>query len=297
MQIMQDRGRFVHYTNSVAGISIVRNKKVWMRKPQWMNDWSEIDHGFNCLQYTYQQGQGGKQFKDALNQVLPGLVDKVTKHFDGWLESYRRNSYVACVARHDPAEDHTGRLSMWTGHCANNGVAFVLKSDPFTAISDVLGAYSFPVAYRTREEVDASFGSLSPAIAQNAELIKEADPNFIEYMVHELFKYSMLCTKHHSFKDEQEWRIVYTPDRDATSPRLMEKSVEFINGAPQPVFNIPLAAHPGYDISLPTILDRIVIGPTRFPGAVWESFVHELDLAGVPEAAKKVFFSEIPLRV
>jgi hypothetical protein len=84
---------------------------------------------------------------------------------------------------------------------------------------------------------------------------------------------------------------------DQRDPKRMTKSIEIISGAPQPVFSIPLEALPGYDISMPTILDRVIIGPTKFPDAVAESMIHELETAGVKDAGKKVFYSEIPLRL
>jgi hypothetical protein len=54
---------------------------------------------------------------------------------------------------------------------------------------------------------------------------------------------------------------------------------------------------PDYDISIPTILDRVIVGPTKFPTAVVESMVHELDVAGMKDASQKVFYSQIPLRL
>jgi hypothetical protein len=79
----------------------------------------------------------------------------------------------------------------------------------------------------------------------------------------------------------------------------MTKSVEVINGSQQPVYSIPLQTLPGYDISIPAILDRVIVGPARlgFQEAVAESLIHELTLAGVPDAGSKVFFSNIPLRM
>ena len=154
LDIMQARRRFVHYTSATAGLSIIRNRKVWMRKPQWMNDWSEVEHGLDCLKYMYNVGDGGKKFKAAIEAVLPAMIGRVEKQFNEWIDNHRRNTYVACVALHEDHEDATGRMGMWTGHCKVDGVALVLKQDPFIAISDALGAYSFPVFYKSKEEVD-----------------------------------------------------------------------------------------------------------------------------------------------
>jgi hypothetical protein len=61
------------------------------------------------------------------------------------------------------------------------------------------------------------------------------------------------------------------------------------NDAPQPIYSIPLEALPGYDISIPTILDRVIVGSTKSPDAVAEALIHEFERAGVKDAAKKVF--------
>lgn len=296
LDVMQNKRRFVHYTGAGAGISIIRNRRVWMRKPQWMNDWSEVEHGLDCLKYMYNAGDGGKKFKAALGNVSPGMLERVEKNFNVWIENYRSNTFVACVALHEDHEDNTGRMGMWTGHCKVDGVALVLKQDPFVALADTLGAYSFPVFYETKEGIDGMYARTAAAIEREAEFIKSIEPAVVEGMLHEMFKYTMVCTKHATFKDEREWRIVYSPDRDQLKPRVMQKSVEMINGAPQPIYNIPLDKHGGYDISVPAILDRVIVGPTRFPSAVVEAFIDELEAAGVAEARKKVWYTDIPLR-
>jgi hypothetical protein len=297
--LMQGNGRFVHYTRAENALKIIRNKKVWMRKPQWMNDYSEIEHGFRSLRYMFHEGEGGKRFKAALGAAFPDWTEKVLKPFDEWIGNYQRNSYVACVSGHDPRDDDGGRLTMWRAYCPNGeGVALVLKSTPFTTISDVLGAYSFPVSYRSQQEVDAFFGKIAENVERETDFIKNyPEQDRIVALLHELFRFEMLCTKHHSFLDEREWRIVYSPDRDNRPAKHLSKSVEIIGGAPQPVYSIPLEELPGYDISIPSILDRVIIGPSRFPEAVFESFVHELGVAGVEEPLEKVFYSGIPLRL
>lgn len=301
MDLIQNSGRFVHYTRAENALKIIRHKKVWMRKPQWMNDYSEIEHGFRSLRYMFHEGEGGKRFKAALDASFPDWTEKVMKPFDQWIGNYQRNSYVACVSAHDSRDDNGGRLSMWRAYCPQgDGVAFVLKSAPFTMISDVLGAYSYPVSYRTQQEVDDYFGSIAENVEKEKDLIKHYnDQNHIAWILHELFRFEMLCTKHGSFIDEREWRIVHSPDRDKRDPQHLKKSVEMIGNAPQPIYSIPLEALPNYDISLPTILDHIIIGQvkTGFKDAIFESLCHELELVGVKEPGKLISYSEIPIRL
>jgi hypothetical protein len=299
IDLMQTGGRFVHYTRAENAVKIIRNKKMWMRKPQWTNDYSEVEHGFRSLRSMFHEGEGGKRFRGALEVVVPNWVDKVIKPFDQWIENYRRDSYVACVSRHESRDDVSGRLHMWRAYCPQgDGVALVIKSAPFTAISDVLGAYSFPVSYRDEKQVDDYFAEIAANVERESDFIRNyPEPARVEWLLHELFRFEMLCTKHGSFFDEQEWRILYSPGRDQRDTKYMSKSVEIISGSPQPVFSIPLEPLPDYDISIPTILDRVIVGPTKFPTAVVESMVHELDVAGMKDASQKVFYSQIPLRL
>jgi hypothetical protein len=49
-------------------------------------------------------------------------------------------------------------------------------------------------------------------------------------------------------------------------------------------------------IEIPSLINRIIIGPTQYPWAMWKAFVTLLSEAGVENAASKVFTSDIPLR-
>jgi hypothetical protein len=41
--------RFAHYTSATAAMSIISEKRIWMRNTNCMSDVSEIQHGFNIL--------------------------------------------------------------------------------------------------------------------------------------------------------------------------------------------------------------------------------------------------------
>lgn len=297
MELTSGPGRLVHYTNTQAAINILRRREVWMRKPQWMADYTEIQHGFDCLLNMYDKGPGGQRFKAALEAVSPGMVERVTKDFDVWLPTYRANTYVTCVAAHDDDDDETGRMGMWTGFTGGSGVALVLKSAPFTAISDVLGAYSFPVSYHNVDQFDQGFTEIAQAVEASADFLRGIPASALDWFLHEVFRFHLVCTKRRAFRDEREWRIVYSPDRQpAGKAQLITQHVEFIGGEPQPVCKIPLEAHPGHDISIPAILDRVIIGPGKFRVAIAEAFRIELGKAGVPDPADRVFYADLPLR-
>jgi hypothetical protein len=95
-----------------------------------------------------------------------------------------------------------------------------------------------------------------------------------------------------------EWRVVYTHELN-TSTRLV-RDVKVIDGTPQPIFKIPLKNVPEVGltgVTLPELLERIIIGPTQNTQVIRDAFVELLTQSGVPDAGKKVFLSEIPLRL
>jgi hypothetical protein len=107
----------------------------------------------------------------------------------------------------------------------------------------------------------------------------------------------VVCMKHEGFIEEREWRIVYGPKR-MPSP-LMESSIETIGGVPQVVHKIPLDSRisPNLaEIDLARLFDRLIIGPSPYPWAMYEAFVGALMESGVPDATDRVFTSDIPIR-
>jgi hypothetical protein len=73
--------------------------------------------------------------------------------------------------------------------------------------------------------------------------------------------------------------------------------IEELNGAPQPVYKISLTNTETLPmVTVPALIDRIIIGATRDPIAMREAFEVLLDKAGVGDAGKRGFVSNIPLR-
>jgi len=80
---------------------------------------------------------------------------------------------------------------------------------------------------------------------------------------------------------------------------IIEHSIEVIAGVPQLVYKIPLENNSAAGISeldINDLFERIIIGPSQFPWAMYEAFVAALDAAGVKDAASHVFTSRIPVR-
>jgi hypothetical protein len=105
------------------------------------------------------------------------------------------------------------------------------------------------------------------------------------------------CAKHEGFREEKEWRVVHCPQLYRTP--LITSSTEIVGGVPQSVYKLPLdkAFNPILDdLDFAKLFDRLIIGPSPYPTAMFDAYVEALSNVGVAEAGKKVFISGIPIR-
>jgi Protein of unknown function (DUF2971) len=288
-------GRFVYYTTGEVAVSILRNKEIWLRKAQVMNDFSEITHGFECLNSAYKD-EPGKKLKSSLESCFPGLPEEVEGLFNAWLPSMREDTYITCVSEHRADEDLVGRLSMWRAYGRSTGVALIVKGDVMLSNSTALGAYSSPVSYSDETQFAKEFTQIAERVKAECEYLKRLEREVVKNAVFTMFRAAMPCTKHPAFHEELEWRIIASPKMHP-SPRLIS-TVEVVRGVPQNVIKIKLENSPndGLVLSVPDLLDRIIIGPCEFPLVVFRAFCQLLQDLNVPDPETKVIISAIPLR-
>jgi len=143
-EVIAAGGRFAYYTTADTATSVLRNRQIWMRSTTTMNDYMEVEHGFECLNAAY-KGEPGNGLNTALDACFPGLAEDLKNYFNAWLPGIRRDTYMTCVSEHSAEEDQHGRLSMWRAYGGQTGVALVLNGAVMFSESDALGAYSSPV--------------------------------------------------------------------------------------------------------------------------------------------------------
>ena len=104
-------------------------------------------------------------------------------------------------------------------------------------------------------------------------------------------------SKHPGFREEREWRAVHNPLLFPTP--LIKPSTQTIGGIPQLVYNLPLDRTVDTvleDMDFAILFDRLIIGPTLYPIAMFDAIAEALTRAGVAEAGKKIIISDIPMR-
>lgn len=145
--------RFAHYTSAEGGLKILGSGKMLLRNSVLMNDYSEVNHGLNCLSYAW-GGPLGDRLKAILKQVQADLPEIIEANFNEQFLDVKAETYLLSVSEHgshDPDEtaheDRYGRLSMWRAYAPKNGIAFILRNTPFVVESNALQAFTSPVLY------------------------------------------------------------------------------------------------------------------------------------------------------
>jgi hypothetical protein len=301
--LFQNR-KLVHYTSADTALKIIRSGEVWMRNVRCMNDFMEVEHGFEMMKRFFappseeEPDIGRTELFAALDDIVPDLSTQSMDNFNGWLATVRTGSFITCISEHYKKEDENGRLSMWRSYGMSAvGVGIVINPLPLYSKSDALKAYSNPVSYQTPDEFFATLRAVAQNIRTEREFLKSLPVDQVSGSFFNLLLYAALCSKHPGFEEEQEWRIIHIPQMWPST--VLKRSTEVIGGVPQSVYKIPLKDVPDeglVGIELPSLLDRIIIGPTDYPLVVHQAFVEELTAVGVTDAASKIVASRIPLR-
>ena len=80
--------------------------------------------------------------------------------------------------------------------------------------------------------------------------------------------------------------------------RLIETTA--ITGIPQLIYEIPMDVKVSAelaDLDFAKMFDHLIIGPSPYAWPMYEAFASALTEAGIPDAAKRLVASDIPIRV
>jgi len=295
--------RFVHYTSAEAALSIIKSKRIWMRNTTCMTDYREVQHGFEILQKFFSDKSKTGAFVAALDVCVPGAAMEAINLFNQWWQTIpshniQLNTYITSISEHDPKEDLHGRLSMWRAFGGSTArVALVIKLPWFSGGAEALNVIFSPVAYLTEGEAHEVIQTVIKNIGMNCDFLRSIDRQTIVGTVFTMLRAGVVCLKHEGFREELEWRAIYSPTLHP-SPS-MQSSTEVIGGVPQSVYKFPLDGNVSPDLGeldIARIFDRLIIGPSPYPWVMYQAFVDALTKTGVSGAEKLVFISGIPIR-
>ena len=291
---MSEGNKFAYYTTAGTAKKILENKVVWLRNAHVMNDYSELTYGLGLFENALSSSSGIKFFT-ALNSCCMNVDKKVLDWYQEWKTSLLIDTFFTCLSLHHPSEDDNGRLSMWRAY---GNVAIVFNNSILVNESSALGVWSLRVNYLSQVEYEEYLSRMAESILQHHEFIAHAGEPLIQRGVYNLFLGTAIGTKHPGFAEEREYRAYVNPSHHKISKKIEKKIVD-INGVPQEILMLPLNHDPEHEIirlDIPSILDKIIVGPTQYPFSVSNAFVTLLSEMGVDNAHEKVTVSGIPLR-
>ncbi|MCY4543425.1 MAG: DUF2971 domain-containing protein [Rhodobacteraceae bacterium] len=284
--------KLAYYTTAETASKIIRNGEVWLRSAQVMNDFSEIAHGMSLVENAFSTSVG-KDFRNSLKHfdVDGEAVMEMILRLKGPV--WKKKTYLACLSLHDPTEDKTGRLSMWRAY---GDVALVVNNAPFKAVAKRPNFFSMPVQYLDQTGFNEQIAELTKRISENVARVKNFGPMVLVHTINRLLLMTAVGTKHSGFSEEKEWRIVFQPQ---DPEKLLQRRIETVRGIPQTIWALPLCHDPRLGLEgadIPSLLNRIIIGPTPYPRVTLKAFRHLLLETGVENPDSKLSLSDIPLR-
>lgn len=294
--------KFVYYTTAEVALSIIKERKIWMRNASTMNDFSEVEYGLGCVREALASNVG-EDFFNSLNNLFPSLEgmpsfkDEFNQLFDNKEKEFTLDTFLTCFSEHLEDENENGRLSMWRAYGGKNGVALVFHAEPIFMLSKAFPVYPSPVAYLNKNQTKEELNKITQALKLESNFLKTLDRAYVMNKVFNTFRFASLCIKHPGFKEEREWRTIASPLLEPSN--FLEEYIEIVRGVPQVVLKIKLEDNHDKGINglaLHQFLDKIIIGPTEFPMQLYRAFGKLLTDEGHSNIVQKIQLSKIPLR-
>jgi hypothetical protein len=293
------RPLLAHYTSVSTLEKIVTTNQLWLSHPLYMNDIEELRFGMNV---------GAENFRSSrhLAEVCVSskrhafLIGKFDEFFSNFDNNHVLDTYVLCLSEHTSG-NNDGLLSMWRGYGANGGgVAIVFdtanlkqnEESPF-----ILGRVRYQSHPERLKWIDSKLCQLAQVLATTE--LTEDNLSLAAHVFIERLKLFALFTKHDGFSEEREWRIVYMNERDPQ--QLMRPMFGYaITGQgvePKLKFEFSKVAQVlGSGVSLESLVDLIILGPSISSVLSENSVRRMLDVARQGDLALRVTASSIPYR-
>jgi len=259
------RPLLAHYTSIGTLEQIMRNDEVWFSNPLFMNDHEELRFGVNEGAAALLVHSGLKQAcgSDERHQML---VRHFTDFYRELSDTHAFDIYVLCFSEHEK-DDNDGRLSMWRGYGGNGGGAAVVFDSAAFKFQNGSPLIVANVTYLStadrRTWIQAKLDMFADLLVKHQ--VPTTDLHIVAKALLERFTIFALFTKHKGFEEEREWRIVYRLVRD--SSHLLDGMLGYFVGPrglePKLKFKVrPIEGLTNEDMSLNTLVERIILGPT-----------------------------------
>lgn len=308
MMFRSTGARLVHYTSADTAMRIIQGSCdpdptgsfLWLRNTRLMNDTQEIAHGLSMMRQTFSTEQGTRFFK-MLNDVHSNLGSQLRTTLPNHLETSMDKVFVCSLSEHMPRDDILGRLSMWRAYGSENGVGLVFKDSLLKAVESEErpgGIEVRKVFYTGPHRSRTHFAQVFGAFLNNIDFLRTLSRHEVAKRVRLTFRNEVAGLKHPGFSEEREWRLVHDQSLWLNRTLALEEQVLSVGGVPQRIKKLPLKDFgPGrVDLSLASVLDRIIIGPSAYAAELKKTFTELLASAASFQHPVPIVMSGIPLR-
>lgn len=296
--------RLVHYCSADTAISIIKNRRVWMRNASMMNDYSEIKYGLDVFFLCWNDAGLQSKLKAVLDEVDQSCFQDLEERVKGISDFIDESIYLVCLSEQYEASEPNresvkscGRLSMWRAYGGETNVAVTLNLDAFFNDTDALSVYSSPVCYGRLHKFRSEFVRLCNSLQEHQSYLRQLGSETVASRLINAFIFAIVSFKHPGFSEEREWRIVYLEGREGNKGVLSE--IKSIGGTPQKIYQIPLEDDPDQGlvgIEIQDLIHEVLIGPVKFSENVATAIETTLKEAGVENPGSRVRISSIPFR-
>lgn len=295
-----NRPFLAHYTSIDTLEKIMSSNEIWFSNPLYMNDLDELRFGILEGADAFRRNQ---EIVDACGDVerYNMLRDAFEYAFDQFNNKHALDTYVFCLTEHDP-QNTDGLLSMWRGYGGNgHSAALVFDTSKFEYIEGSFPLILSKVSYFPKEGrlkwIDEKLTEFAALLSEKP--IPTEGLYLPAYALFERLKMFALFTKHHGFREEKEWRIVYLNERDGR--KLLDPMLDYAVGRygiePKLKFKVaPIEGLTAKDLSLETIVTEIILGPTVSSPLAISSVCRMLEKVGKYELVGRVSHSTTPFR-
>ncbi len=186
---------------------------------------------------------------------------------------------------------------MWRAYGGNTNVSLTFNCLDLFEKENKLKIFASPVMYGDKDFVDGIFREIFCLLDKEIDKIKIFDPNKIFSAIIAKFHSADLSIKHPGFKEEKEWRIIYSPT--IQNDINIVEDTKIINGIPQIIMklNIQDAIDQSESkLEISDLMHEVMIGPTNHADIIAHAIANALKSWGIKDPYKKIKFSDIPLR-
>lgn len=308
-KLLNSNKKLIHYTSATVAREIIEKEQLWLRKTIFMNDYSEITYGKQCLENLLNEPKILNKLKNLLKkfpiQKNSNNLDKLKSIYYDFVNDIEKRTYISCLSEHLPGEDTIGRLSMWRAYGNSSGVALVINPKFLEEETIILGNLfiTVPVIY-SEEDFKKIFIKILSNIENNINCIQKLNIDTAQiYNNIALIMYIyVISLKHKGFWEEREWRIIlshlFDKQLSLIPPQILERTIENIKGNPEVIYKINLKNFSFINPTGESLLEKIIIGPTANSEILIESFSEILRNKGFDDKQIKnmITVSNIPLR-